>query len=261
MRGVIALLCLVLTMAVHVGAGEPLEVKERIEHFPVGANKIKVEHYEPQVEGKHPAVLVLYGMGGMSKYGDDFRAYAKELAARGHVAMIVHYFDNGEQAKDDLVGPDGPKAAAQTHILQNFTKWLEAVREGVNYAAKLPNVDANRIGMLGFSMGGYVALSESTRNARVTAVVDYFGGVSPLFAALARKMPPALVLHGDADTVVPVTEAKKVETLYKRTNSPIEVKIYEGEGHGFKGEAQKDATERTLKFLEKHLKPSENHGG
>jgi carboxymethylenebutenolidase len=61
------------------------------------------------------------------------------------------------------------------------------------------------------------------------------------------------VLHGSADPIVPVANAYAVEALLRRQNVPHEVKVYPGEGHGFRGAAEKDATQRALSFLRRHL--------
>jgi carboxymethylenebutenolidase len=67
-------------------------------------------------------------------------------------------------------------------------------------------------------------------------------------------MPPALLLHGEADPVVPVAQAHEVEKLLQRLGSMYEIKTYPGQGHSFHGMAQMDALTRTLRFLGKHLK-------
>jgi carboxymethylenebutenolidase len=74
------------------------------------------------------------------------------------------------------------------------------------------------------------------------------------FISDARQMPPTLLLHGEADPVVPVGEARKVDGLLERLGIPHELKIYAGQGHSFRGMAQVDALTRTLRFLNRHLK-------
>jgi carboxymethylenebutenolidase len=67
-------------------------------------------------------------------------------------------------------------------------------------------------------------------------------------------MPPTLLLHGEADPVVPISEAHAMEALLKRLGTKYELKTYPGQGHSFRGIAQIDALTRTLKFLSRHLK-------
>jgi dipeptidyl aminopeptidase/acylaminoacyl peptidase len=63
-----------------------------------------------------------------------------------------------------------------------------------------------------------------------------------------------LILHGDADRIVSVDEAHKLDEVLDQANVPHEVKIYSGAGHGFRGDDHEDASRRTLEFLDHHVK-------
>jgi carboxymethylenebutenolidase len=76
----------------------------------------------------------------------------------------------------------------------------------------------------------------------------------PEVIAETRRMPPTLLLHGDADPIVPVSEAYAVGALLKQLGTKHEVKVYRGQGHSFHGMAQMDALTRTLRFLNRYLK-------
>jgi carboxymethylenebutenolidase len=62
-----------------------------------------------------------------------------------------------------------------------------------------------------------------------------------------------LILHGDADTTVPVQEAYDLKEILERRGLPYEMQIYPGAGHGFSGEIWRDAAFRTLDFLKRYL--------
>src|SRR5262249_24796177 len=123
-----------------------------------------------------------------------------------------------------------------------------------SFAQARRDVDPGRIGFLGVSLGGSLALSVASQDERIHAVADYYGPIPDLAVTLARRMPPVLLLHGSADPIVPVDDAYKTERLLKAKGYPFEMKIYPGEGHGFTGAAADDAAERTLQFFEQHLK-------
>ena len=113
-------------------------------------------------------------------------------------------------------------------------------------------VDAGRIGLLGFSLGAYLALSVASVEPRVKAVVEFFGGIPEELHGF-KRMAPVLILHGEQDRIVPVSEAIRLQQLLQRTGSPYEIKIYPDAGHGFNGLQFLDAGQRTLKFLRKYL--------
>ena len=87
----------------------------------------------------------------------------------------------------------------------------------------------------------------------MVAVAELFGGFPKEIEPNAATLPPVLILHGEADTVVPVSEAHRMESICKRHNIPYEIKIYRGQGHGFTGLAQMDAMRRIVNFLRKNL--------
>ncbi|HZI46666.1 MAG TPA: prolyl oligopeptidase family serine peptidase, partial [Pyrinomonadaceae bacterium] len=69
-----------------------------------------------------------------------------------------------------------------------------------------------------------------------------------------RRFCPVLILHGEADDTVPVSEAHYIAQLAEKKNVPYELQIYPGAGHGFTPEIMADASQRTLNFLRKYLK-------
>ena len=96
-------------------------------------------------------------------------------------------------------------------------------------------------------------------DARVATVVDYFGGLPAPLVEKVKTLPPTLILHGDADKVVPISEAKALEKLCQERKFIHEVWVYPGAGHGFFGVTGQDAMKRSLSFLDvqlKHAKPS-----
>ena len=205
--------------------------------------RIAVEKFEPARQGRHPAIVVLHGSGGMDLGGPEFREFARELARRGYVAHVVHYFDQTGTSKAD-----------RTTITRLFSIWMITIQDALTSISRQENVDPGRIGVLGFSLGSYLGLSVACHDPRVSAVVEYFGGLPDPFTWNLKKFPPTLILHGDADPVVPVDEAHKLKRLFEKKKFPFEIRIYPGQGHRFEGDHDKDAYARSLNFLDKHVK-------
>jgi carboxymethylenebutenolidase len=124
---------------------------------------------------------------------------------------------------------------------------VNTVGQAVGYAGAPP------VGLLGVSLGAYLALSVATQEPRVGAVVACSGGLPDAFAERASRMPPTLVLHGEADTVVPVSEARKLERLLRVASPESEVKVYPGQGHVLGVAESLDALGRAVAFFGRHL--------
>jgi acetyl esterase/lipase len=65
--------------------------------------------------------------------------------------------------------------------------------------------------------------------------------------------PPVLILHGDADPVVQVEEARKLGRLLRAAGRPYEMHLYPGGGHGFSPAEGRDAFGRVPAFFDTHL--------
>ena len=165
------------------------------------------------------------------------------LAEQGFAVYVLHYFD-----RTGITEIDG----LQT-IFRHFPLWMKTLWDAVSFVARQPQVDPERIGLLGFSLGAYLALSASAIDSRVQAVVDFYGGMPKEMKFFTRRLCPVLILHGEQDKTVPVEEAYHLQQMLEKKQIAYEIQIYPGAGHGFSGETWRDASLRTLAFLEKHL--------
>src|SRR5262249_54656997 len=142
---------------------------------------------------------------------------------------------------------------------------LVSISDGLDHLRYDPQVNSQRIGIVGMSLGSFTGLlvASEPRN-KVSAVVSISGGLPACKKQCATALPPTLILHGDADPMVPVQMAKD---LYSALPQPQcergihELHIYKGGGHMFMdartGKIQLlyafDAQTRGASFLKKHL--------
>lgn len=211
--------------------------------FDSGGKPIRLDAYLPNPSnGPFPAVIALHGAGG-GVQGMD-RA-AGLLAEQGFAVYVLHYFDR-----------TGTQFADKPTILRNFPIWMKTLWDAVSFVEKQPDVDGKRIALLGFSLGAYLSLANASIDDRVQAVVEFFGGLPREMKLFMRRLCPVLILHGEADATIPVSEAYSLQKLLEEKSVPYEIKIYPGAGHGFEGDVWRDAGLRSLRFLQKHLAAS-----
>jgi dienelactone hydrolase len=208
--------------------------------FESGGKPIRVEAYMPAATGPHPAVVALYGSGGgVSGMGSP----ATMLAAQGFAVFVPHYFDRTGTTQ----------VTDKPTIMRNFPAWGKTLWDAISFIEKHPQVDAQRIGLLGFSLGAYLALSVAVVDSRVKTVVEFFGGLPKEVRFFMQRLCPVLILHGEADAIVPVQEAYDLQNLWAKKGMAYEIKVYPGVGHGFDAETWKDAGLRSLQFLQRNL--------
>ena len=144
----------------------------------------------------------------------------------------------------------------------------EVVRERFEREAPalraLPAVSDGPVGLIGYSRGAFLAVSVAGSTPGVEAVVDFYGGGGGGTDTLedeVRAFPPVLILHGDADDVVPVRFAYALRDAVVAENGQAEIHVYSDVGHAFNApysstyseSAAQDAFGRTVAFLRRHL--------
>jgi len=207
-------------------------VRETVKEFESGKNRITVDCFAPTAKGTFPLVLLLHGSGGLQGFTHDgFKAVARNLASKGYVTLIPHLFDHegGEEQYKDVV------------------------KDTIAFAIESGVVDEERIGIIGLSMGAYLAMTQADADPRVKAIVSVSGSAP---TELPPRFPPTLILHGSHDEITPVSNVKKAEVLFKEKKIPCEVHIYARTGHNLDVPKFLDAGRRSGVFFDKYLKPA-----
>jgi carboxymethylenebutenolidase len=209
--------------------------------FQSGGKPIRLNAYLPEaLDAPLPAVIALHGAGGGVS---GLERYASMLAAQGFAVYLLHYFDR-----------TGIASADKQTIFRNFPLWMKTLWDAISFIETQPQVDGERIALLGFSLGAYLSLANAAIDHRVKAVVEFFGGMPKEMNLFMRRLCPVLILHGEADPTVPVEEAYQLQKVLEKKGIPYEIKIYPGAGHGFEDEiVWRDAGLRSLQFLRKYL--------
>jgi carboxymethylenebutenolidase len=229
-----------------------------------GGVQISAYFYKPAGFGPFPAILMLHGKDGLQEHQ---RSYASWLAKQGYVVLAPDYLT-----------PVG--IASQAWTISDCGKYTDRIREiqgdGLESLKSLTYVDSNRIGVVGFSLGGYYAFILATRDD-VKGIVSYYGAyffsapykpendrlVRYKFIDIVTQIKtPVLMFHGDADALVPISTADAVHGLLDSSNKLNEYYVYSGVGHAFNiqgastynTQATADSQQRALVFLEAKLK-------
>ena len=209
-----------------------------------------------------PAILLLHGAGGNVDFWFD--RIAPTLARLGIAIFAVHYFDRtGTTRADPALLRDG------THV----PLWIDTIRDALEhiatplgtqpYQASGARIDPSRIALVGISLGAFLALGLVTqtptqsaliRSASIRCIVDISGGLAPPFDTMAtRDFPPTLILHGDVDPIVPVSNAHALDSLLTRLGVPHQLQILPGEGHWFSAASQARILTAIFVFLTHYL--------
>ncbi|MDX2160390.1 MAG: dienelactone hydrolase family protein [bacterium] len=104
------------------------------------------------------------------------------------------------------------------------------------YLAEQPNVDLDRIAVMGFCFGGGVALRHGVENPQIAATINLYGDVIDNpddFGPLLDSGRPILGIFGAADQQIPVSEVEAFETALEQAGIPHTVNVYPPMPHAF----------------------------
>lgn len=217
---------------------------------------------EPLGGESRRAVVVVQEAFGVNGHIEDV---ARRFAALGYHAVAPHLFHRtggGTVPYDrfDLVGPHFA-GLSDDGILTD----LDAAIEHVSGTG----IGADRIGIVGFCMGGRVSFLVACRRELGAAVGFYGGGIlkgrseslRPLGGEITELRTPWLGLFGDEDQSIPVEEVEELRRLLADAPVPTEVVRYPGAGHGFHCDQREsfhqpsaeDAFERTVGWFDRFI--------
>jgi dienelactone hydrolase len=229
--------------------------------FSSNNRSLTAELFVPQSSAPWPGVVVAYGTEGMNPPFDAvIEKFATGLADQGILAAIPDYFAaTGTRHGDKLAifSPESPPG--------RFDIWAGVLQDAVRRLAARDDVEANRTGLVGFSLGGHLVLKAAAPSS-VKAVVDFFGPViqlsllgSPITSGAASQLPPVQIHHGDKDVIVPIQESRTLDDWLTQHSVSHEFHVYRNEGHpgqpgsGWSNQAQQTSLSRTTQFLLAHL--------
>jgi carboxymethylenebutenolidase len=221
--------------------------------FPSGLEKASGFLVTPAGKGPFPAVIVIQEWWGLNDWVKD---QARALAREGYVALAVDLYRGKATANPD-----------EAHQLMNGLSRDRALRDlkaGYAYLQGRAGVRKDRIGVIGWCMGGGYALALATEEPGLAAAVAYYGAPPTDPAAIARIKAPILGNFGGDDKGPSPDDVRAFEAAMKKAGKAVDVKIYEGAPHafanvnnpwkGYREAAAKDAWARTTAFFGRHLK-------
>lgn len=168
-----------------------------------------------------PAVIVIHEWWGLNEHTRDI---ARRWADAGFVAFAPDLYGG-------KVTTDPAEASNLMHALSQ-ENGLEILDAAVEKLANVPGVDAARIGVTGYCMGGSFALLLACRNRSVRAAAPFYGDV-PSDDDLATLTAPVLFIGASRDYWITVDKMEGLRDSLARLGKAGEVKIYEGADHAF----------------------------
>ena len=201
--------------------------------------------------GRGPGVIVIQEWWGLVAH---IKEVADRFAAEGFVALAPALY-HGRETKS-------PDEAGKLMMALNIAQAEKDLRGAVEYLAGHEAVEGERVGTVGFCMGGVLSLYAASKNDGVGACVVFYGIHPKVEPDLENLRAPVLGLYAERDQFVPPDAARALEARLKELGKRAEFHIYPGADHAFfndtrpevyDAEAAADAWRRTVEFFRASL--------
>ena len=245
MKSIVTFLLLAFPLSAFATDSKPVSYKS-------GDETVSAILYTPSGKGPFPALIVIHEWWGLN---DWVKEQASKLAEQGYVALAIDLY-RGKIA-------DSPDLA---HELMRGLAPDRATRDlkgAYDFLSSQANVKKNRIGSIGWCMGGGVSLEAAINIPTLAAAVVNYGHLVTDSSEIKNIQAPILGIFGGQDRGIPPEDVKKFQQAMEQSGKKIEVKIYPDAGHAFENPNNKqgyrakdaaDAWQLTTAFLAANLK-------
>lgn len=245
MKNLVLGLVLTLSLSAFAADGKSVSYKS-------GDETVNGILYTPAGKGPFPALLVIHEWWGLN---DWVKEQASKFADEGYVALAVDLYRGKVAATPDLA-----------HELMRGVPEDRARRDlqaAFDFLASQPDVRKDRIGSVGWCMGGGYSLNVALAQPKLAAAVINYGHLATDPAQLKKINAPILGNFGGQDRGIPPEDVKKFQQALDQMGKKNDIKIYPDAGHAFENANNKqgyraddaaDAWKRTVDFLGRTLK-------
>jgi carboxymethylenebutenolidase len=205
----------------------------------------------PEGKGPFPAIIVIHEWWGLN---DWVKENAKKFAEMGYVALAVDLYR-------EKLAADPEEAHELSRGLPD-DRPIRDLQAAFSYLGARNDVIQNRIGSIGWCMGGKYSLQAALNIPELAACVINYGSTLTDEEMIAKINCPILGIFGGKDRGIPVSNVNAFEAACKKAGKDIVIQIYSNSGHAFMNENNaraynaadaKSAWEKTYAFFEQTL--------
>ena len=201
--------------------------------------------------GAGPGVVVIQEWWGLVPHVKDV---ADRFAGEGFVALAPDLYHGRSTTSPDEAG--------KLMMALEIDRAERDLRGAIDFLLARDDVAGERVGTVGFCMGGQLSLFAACANPSVGACVDFYGIHPNVAPDLGSLRAPVLGFFAERDGFVTPEAARKLESDLRAAGREVEITIFDGADHAFFNDSRPDvyhagyAAEcwsRMVAFYRRHL--------
>ena len=201
--------------------------------------------------GPGPGVIVIQEWWGLVPHVKDV---ADRFAGAGFVALAPDLYHGRSTTSPDEAG--------KLMMALEIGRAERDLRGAIDFLLARDDVAGERVGTVGFCMGGQLSLFAACANPSVGACVDFYGIHPNVTPDLASLQAPVLGFFAERDGFVTPEAARKLEADLRAAGKKVEITVFDGADHAFFNDSRPDVYHaayagecwsRMIAFYRRHL--------
>jgi len=202
-------------------------------------------------KGSGPGVIVIQEWWGLV---DHIKNVCDRFANEGYVALAPDMYHGKTTTSPDEAG--------KLMMALQIDQAEKDLRGAIQYLLNNDGTKSDRVGTVGFCMGGALSLYAASKNEQVGACVVFYGIHPNVKPDLPNLKAPVLGIYAEKDKSTPPEAVRDLEHQLMALGKSVEMHIYPETDHAFFNDtrpgvynrrAAEDAWRRTIEFFAKNL--------
>ncbi len=217
--------------------------------FPSGNETLNAYYACPEGTGPFPGVVVIHEVFGLT---ENIKDITQRLADAGFAALAVDLF-TGRNRVVCMV-----RFLADLFLNSLDHGGIHDLKAALTFLAAQPEVNAEKLGAIGFCLGGGFAIAWACTDERLNVIAPYYGGNPRPLEAVARSCP---VVGSYPSRDFTAKSGRNLDAALSQYGIPHDIKVYDGATHSFFNDrgraydaaAAADSWQRVQSFFQTYL--------
>ncbi len=222
----------------------------------------------PETPGRAPAVIVFMEIFGVN---DHIRDVTRRIAAEGYVALAPDFFHRTAPGVQLGYDEQGMNTGIGNLMKLEADQMIADAKDAMSYLRSRPDVEGQKLGAMGFCIGGHMTYLVACETDIVAAASYYGGGIAapqgpggaPSTISRTPKIRGRIQCYfGGKDAMIPLDQVAAVRDALAKAGVDHSVEVYPDADHGFHCDQRasyhapsaKDAWSKTVALFEQQLK-------